>query len=153
MVIREPRLTFSRPLRPRTTTTQIVVHHTASGDVSAETVHGWHSRKRGWGGIGYHYLIRQNGAIERGRPEQMRGVHASRVNANSIGIALAGNFETRAMPDVQLVSLAWLIRSIRGRHPHWRDLPVVGHSGVGATACPGRLFPWVELRRRLAAPP
>ena len=127
MVIREPRLTFSRPLRPRTTTTQIVVHHTASGDVSAETVHGWHLRNKGWGGNGYHYVIRQNGAIERGRPEQMRGVHASRVNANSIGIALAGNFETHTMAAIQLSALVWLIRDIRSRHPHWRDLPVVGH--------------------------
>ena len=153
MVIREPGLTFSRPLRPRTTTTQIVVHHTASGDVSAETVHGWHSRNRNWGGIGYHYLIRQNGAIERGRPEHTRGVHAPGANTNGIAIALAGNFETHTMAAIQLSALIWLIRDIRSRHPHWRNLPVVGHSEVSATACPGRLFPWVELRRRLAAPP
>jgi len=149
MQIREPALWFNRTLVRRKSTTRIVIHHTASGDVSAETVHGWHLQRAGFGGIGYHYLICVDGGIERGRPENMRGVHARGANTNSIAIALAGNFESHPLPAAQLASLVWLIRNIRGRHPHWRDLPVVGHSDVTATACPGQLFPWEELQRRL----
>ena len=149
VTIRETNLAFTRPLIPRRGTSRIVLHHTASGDVSAEIVHQWHLQRKGFGGCGYHYLIRANGGIERGRPEHVRGVHAPGANADSIAIALAGNFETHTMAAIQVSALIWLIRDIRSRHPHWRDLPVVGHSDVSATACPGRRFPWAELRRSI----
>ena len=207
MVIRETNLAFTRPLVPRKRTTRIILHHTAGGDVSAHTIHDWHLPKKGWGGIGYHYLIRADGGIERGRPEHVRGVHASRANADSIAIALTGNFETRPPTAPQLAALTRLVRDIRTRYQTqamsaedrrlasnladdiarvsaraadptaraWFErehggidayldvqrrrlaavlaktpvLPVVGHSDVGRTACPGRLFPWADLRRRL----
>ena len=200
MVIRETNLAFTRPLVPRKTTSRIILHHTAGGDVSAHTIHDWHAAKPRWGGIGYHYLIRADGTAERGRPEHVRGVHASRANADSIAIALTGNFETRPPTSAQLSALVWLIRDIRLRVMSAGDralmaslaadiarvsarasdptaqawferkhggidaylatqrrrlaevrstLEVVGHSDVGATACPGRQFPWAELRRRL----
>jgi N-acetyl-anhydromuramyl-L-alanine amidase AmpD len=126
-------------------TQRLAIHHTASGDVSAETVHGWH-RNRGWMGIGYHYLVRQSGVIERGRAEELRGIHAPAANANSIAIALAGNFELLPPTVAQMEALVWLIRDIRSRHG---DLPLIGHKDVQATSCPGRLFPWEELQRRL----
>jgi N-acetyl-anhydromuramyl-L-alanine amidase AmpD len=153
MQVREPAFFFNRPLVRRKSTTRIILHHTASGDVSAETVHEWHRTRAGFGGIGYHYLIRVDGSIERGRPENTRGVHARGANADSIALALAGNFENHAPTPAQMTSLVWLIRNIRSRLPHWRDLPIVGHSDVTATACPGRLFPWDELRRRLSSAP
>lgn len=149
MQIIETSLIFNRPLARRRTTKRIVLHHTVSGDVSAATVHGWHLRNRGWGGIGYHYLVRTNGDIERGRPENTRGVHAPTANADSIAIVLAGNFSQTRPTLRQIVALTWLIRDIRGRHPHWEDLPVVGHKDVGATECPGTLFPWDTLQGRL----
>ena len=207
MVIRATNLAFTRPLVPRKTTSRIILHHTAGGDVSAHTIHDWHLPKKGWGGIGYHYLIRADGTAERGRPEHVRGVHASAANADSIGIALTGNFETRPPTSAQMASLVRLIRDIRDRYQTqamsaedrrtasnlradiarvsaraadptaraWFErehggidayldvqrrrlaavlaktpvLAVVGHSGVGATACPGRLFPWADLHRRI----
>ena len=206
-MIRETNLAFTRPLVPRKTTSRIILHHTAGGDVSAHTIHDWHERRR-LGGIAYHYLVRADGTIERGRPEHMRGTHAGIANASSIGIALTGNFETAPPTAAQLVALTRLLRDIRARHQaqamsaedrrlasSLRDdiarvsarasdptarawfarqhggidaylvtqrrrlaevqartpvLAVVGHSDVGATACPGRQFPWAELRRRLA---
>jgi N-acetyl-anhydromuramyl-L-alanine amidase AmpD len=122
-----------------------VIHHTASGDVSATTVHGWHLARK-WAGIGYHYLIRHNGVIERGRPEHTQGVHASGANSDSIGIALAGNF-TNARPALeQMQSLTWLIRDIQKRYG---NILVIGHKDVDATACPGTMFPWAELEKLL----
>jgi hypothetical protein len=44
-------------------------------DASAEQIHGWHLGN-GWAGIGYHYVIRKDGTIERGRPEWAIGSHA-----------------------------------------------------------------------------
>lgn len=134
-----------RRMSVRHSTQRIAIHHTASGDVSAETVHGWH-RNRGWMGIGYHYLIRQDGDIERGRAEELRGIHAPAANANSMAIALAGNFELLPPAAVQINALVWLIRDIRSRYG---KLTLIRHSDLQATACPGRLFPWQELQRRL----
>jgi len=134
-----------RRLSARDFTQRIAIHHTASGDVSAETVHGWH-RNRGWMGIGYHYLVRQAGEIERGRAEELRGIHAPAANANSIAIALAGNFELRPPTVIQLDALVWLIRELRSRYG---ELTLVRHLDLQATSCPGRLFPWEQLQRRL----
>lgn len=67
---------------------QAVIHHTASPDVSAKTIDRWH-RARGWKGIGYHFLIHQDGTVEAGRPLNRKGAHAKGRN-NRIGIALCG---------------------------------------------------------------
>lgn len=139
MRIRETALKFNPPLVKRRTTKRIVLHHTASGDVSAATVHSWHLQRLG--GIGYHYLIRQDGSIERGRPEDTRGAHSPAANAVSIAIALTGNFENHVPAIAQLNALDWLVADIRTRY---RDLQIQKHRDVGATLCPGKHFVWRE---------
>ncbi len=149
MQIREPVLTFARPLRLRNATNRIILHHTAGTDTSAAAIHAMHLQRRGFYGIGYHYVIRRNGSIERGRPEEVRGVHAGKANVDSIGIAFTGNF-TRIRPtEEQITAGICLIRDVRSRYG---ELEVIGHSDVGSTACPGRMFPWADLQRRLQPP-
>ncbi|HBG02091.1 MAG TPA: N-acetylmuramoyl-L-alanine amidase [Firmicutes bacterium] len=146
MQIVETNLSFSRAPSKRTRTGSIILHHSASADVSAATIHGWH-QGQGWIGIGYHYVIRANGAIERGRPEDSIGSHAGpQGNGDSIGIVLTGNFEIGAPATAQVVALVELIKDLRNRYG---NLTVIGHKDVMATACPGRNFPWDELRKRL----
>lgn len=137
MRIIETNLAFSR-LIPRRRTTHIIIHHTASSDRPASTFHAEHIR-RGWAGIGYHFLIRRNGVIERGRPEATVGSHASRKNKISIGIALTGNFQNVVPSDLQIVALKNLVLHLRDKYdiPHER---VMLHRQVGATACPGGNF-------------
>ncbi len=148
MQIVETNLQFSRAPSKRTRTGRIILHHTASADVSAATIHGWH-QGQGWIGIGYHFVIRANGTIERGRPEDTIGSHAGpQGNGDSIGIVLTGNFEIGAPSTAQMVALAELINELRSRYG---DLTVIGHKDVMATACPGRNFPWDDLKRRLEA--
>ena len=56
----------------------IVLHHRAgSGDVLS--IHIQH-QKQGWWGIGYHYYIRKDGSIWRGRDEHWVGSHAGSLN-------------------------------------------------------------------------
>lgn len=78
-------------------TTKAVIHHTASGDVSASTIDRWH-KERGWDGIGYHMLIRADGTVEKGRSLKKQGAHALGRN-QYIGIALTGHdkFTTRQL--------------------------------------------------------
>lgn len=137
---------ITKPIARRRVTNRIVVHHTAGSDHSAAEIHRMHLN-RGFSGIGYHYIIRANGSIERGRPEELRGAHAGKANADSIGIGLTGNFEKQVPATAQMDALVWLIGDIRQRHG--QDITVIRHSDVMATLCPGKLFPWAELQTRL----
>ena len=70
----------------------IVVHCSAtkpSMDIGKTEIDIWH-KSRGWSGIGYHYVIRRNGKIEIGRPNNRVGAHVYGYNKVSIGICLVG---------------------------------------------------------------
>lgn len=138
---------ITKPIARRRITNRIVVHHTAGSDHSAAEIHRMHL-KRGFAGIGYHYIIRQNGTIEVGREESLRGAHAGKANADSIGIGLTGNFEKRVPTTAQMDALVWLVGDIR--HRLGQQITVVRHRDVAATACPGRLFPWDGLMEKLS---
>ena len=147
MQITETNLKFSGSLATRKSTKRAIIHHSASADVPASTIHQWHLNQ-GWSGIGYHFVIRANGLIERGRPEWAIGSHSGPAgNGDSIGIVLTGNFEYDKPTEAQLDSLVWLITQYL--EPKYGKLQVIGHKDVMATACPGRNFPWEELRKRL----
>lgn len=137
-------------LSPRRNTRRIIIHHSASPDISANTIHGWHLQ-RGWSGIGYHYLIRQNGSIEAGRPLEMIGAHADpEVNSDSIGICLTGNFMDHAPTSQQIAALIQLVSWLRELYQV--NLEIWQHKDVAATECPGELFPWLEFNQALNGP-
>lgn len=76
--------------------TEVVVHWTGTyidQDIGAEDVHSWH-QQRGWSGCGYHYVIRRDGTIERGRPINYTGAHAKANGHNnqSIGVSFVGGY-------------------------------------------------------------
>lgn len=75
---------------------EFVVHWTETfknQNLTAEDIHEWHIGK-GYTGIGYHYIITRDGKLQRGRPLNLIGDHASEFNHNrySIGIAFVGGF-------------------------------------------------------------
>ena len=147
MQIKETKLSFKSGMKQRNKTNRFIIHHSASADVPASTIHQWHLNQ-GWSGIGYHFVIRPNGEIERGRAENLIGAHAGeKGNPDSIGIVLTGNFETGKPTTAQIDSLVWLLKDYL--FPRYGVKPVMGHKDVMATACPGRNFPWAELRERL----
>ena len=126
-------------LSERSITDMIVLHHTGGSDIdaSAEQIHGWH-KNNGWAGIGYHYVIRKNGTIERGRPEWAIGSHAYGENSHTIGIHISGDFDAAVPTEKQIENCAELIANIAIRYgiPIDRD-HVVGHGELMATSCPG----------------
>lgn len=139
---------------PRTSTKFIVIHHSDTDyDVGAATIHGWHLKNDNgtWIGIGYNYVIKMDGTIETGRPENAKGSHAGpSANGVSIGICLVGDFMKKLPTQAQLNSLVWLIKDIWTRYP---GPEIKGHGFFMQTACPGNLFPWGELRQMLAGAP
>lgn len=138
------KIKFTKPSEPRNATNKIIIHHAGSaGDISAQEIHRQHLAK-GWRGIGYHYVVRYDGTVESGRPENTIGAHAEGHNFDSIGICLAGNIDKQPPIPAQMLSLARLVLDILKRYPR---LQVIRHRDVNATACPGKLFPWEEFRK------
>lgn len=126
-------------LSERSYTDQIVIHHTGCNDIdaSAEEIHGWHLNN-GWAGIGYHYVVRKDGTIERGRPEWAIGSHAYGENSHTIGIHLSGDFDSAEPTAEQIERCAMLIADICDRYGIPIDRThVVGHGELMATSCPG----------------
>jgi len=140
MKIVEPKYQWAYGLTPRSITTHLIIHHSA-GHGTPEGIHAYHLTK-GWAGIAYHYYVRQDGTIYRGRPENVRGGHTTNWNYCSIGVCFEGNFESETMSQAQLEAGRELIADIRSRYP---AITVGKHKQYQQTACPGRNFPFDEM--------
>jgi len=116
----------------------IVIHCSDSphgrGD-DAETIHRWHL-ERGWAGIGYHYVICEDGELQYGRPEYWMGAHVSGHNEGSLGVCLIGVDSFTAQ---QFETLQDLVRELNSRYP---DAVFVGHRDLD----PGRSCPNFDIR-------
>lgn len=133
----EPNYTWNGALTKRTITDRIILHH-AAGNGTAESIHKYHV-SLGWKGIAYHYYVRKDGTVYRGRPEDTVGGHTSGYNSRSIGICAEGNFETDVMSNAQRDAIRALVLDIRIRYP---DTQTIKHKDVAATACPGKNYPF-----------
>lgn len=111
----------------------IILHHTASLNGDAYSIHRDHL-KRGWAGIGYHYLILQDGTIQEGRPIKYVGSHCAGNNTSSIGIALLGDFRKVQPTKEQIDALNLLVDMLKERVPS--IYKVLNHNDLYATACP-----------------
>lgn len=86
-------------------TSKAVIHHTASPCwTTVQDIDRWH-KERGWDGIGYHFVIKCDGTIEKGRSLHKQGAHAKGRN-NRLGIVLVGYDE---FTNSQIVSLKKLL--------------------------------------------
>jgi N-acetyl-anhydromuramyl-L-alanine amidase AmpD len=111
-------------------------------DVDWKDIDRWH-RQRGWLGIGYHFVIRRNGSVEKGRDIDAIGAHARGYNKNSIGICLVGGVDEDGDPDDnftydQYRSLEVLCEKLIQKYPKAK---IIGHNAVNPhKACP--CFDW-----------
>jgi len=118
-----------------------IILHCSASDVPKQTaalIDQWH-RARGFRKIGYHYFIRQDGTIERGRNEEEIGAHCEGENSSSIGICLAGlsNFSSS-----QFASLRTLLADLRSRYPH---ATVHGHREFPSAIKQGKTCPVYDV--------
>lgn len=127
----------------------LVLHCSATPstqDIGAADIRRWH-RANGWADIGYHYVIKRDGTVEKGRPDDRPGAHEPKVNARSIAVCLVGGsppLKSEAhkkglgednFTASQWASLEKLVKSLKARHPH---AEVLGHRDVPGVrkACP-----------------
>lgn len=142
MKIISSNLKFNGALTTRKSTKNLILHHAAATKCSVEDIHRWHLQN-GWAGIGYNYLVRKDGSIYTGRPENAVGAHTYGQNYTSIGICFEGNFEIEKMPDTQKKAGQELVYSLKKKYP---NVGVKRHKDFGKTACPGKNFPFDEIK-------
>lgn len=142
----------------------IVIHHTARDSEDADPLERmgrlqrFHSERRGWGDIGYSFVVLADGRVAEGRqgtatapaPLSVVAGHAYGRNAGTLGIALAGRFHDRRPTDAAWAALVDLVSTVcrtcgldpaggAVRLADGSQLPAVisGHRDVGETDCPG----------------
>ena len=78
----------------------IIVHCSATKagqDFTATDIDRWH-RERGFNGIGYHYVVRLDGKLEKGRDVSLAGAHCKGWNERSVGICYIGGLDANGRP-------------------------------------------------------
>ncbi|HFE67497.1 MAG TPA: hypothetical protein ENJ93_09575, partial [Chloroflexi bacterium] len=150
----------------------MIVHHTVSSNQGPDynwaavvrAIWSYHTYTRGWGDIGYNYLVDINGVIYEGYLNEdyenldVKGIHASGANRGSMGVSLIGTFTAPdySTPGIapsepmkaSLVDLLSWKAEQRGINVYdasdslpdigWGLPTLMGHRDVyGTTECPG----------------
>jgi N-acetylmuramoyl-L-alanine amidase len=120
----------------------IVVHCTANGPTSTfgvKEIRNYHL-SLGWDDIGYHYIIKRDGTIEKGRDISRTGAHTYGYNSESVGVSYVGGIDNNENPEdnrtlPQKQSLTKILTELKQKFP---NAIIQGHrdfAGV-AKACP-----------------
>ena len=115
-------------------------------DIGAKEIDQWH-RQKGWLKIGYHYVIRRDGRVEKGRNDDEVGAHTLGFNRNSLGICWVGgkgdnNVAEDNSTKAQRDSLAATLHALKVDYPAAK---IVGHKDLN----PGRDCPVIDLPKFL----
>lgn len=124
----------------------LIVHHLeAEGPHwTVEAINAMHIHENGWAGIGYHYYIRLDGSIYKGRPDNAIGAHCQGYNSNTLGVAFEGNYDNRTeMPIEQYNAWCNLKAYLCNKYG---NMPVYGHREKGSSECPGENFPLAKVK-------
>jgi len=106
--------------------TIIIIHCSASDKPehdSIDVIRQWHL-DRGFDDVGYHFFIKKNGDVERGRKLFQIGAHCKGFNSESVGICLAGNHD---FSDCQFKSAAKLIDGLKEILPNLKSNCIFPH--------------------------
>ncbi|MGG7149694.1 peptidoglycan recognition protein family protein [Clostridium neonatale] len=124
----------------------LIVHHIEAegSNWTVQKLHDMHVKENGWSAIGYHYYIRLDGSVYRGRPDSAIGAHCQGCNTNTLGIAFEGNYDKRTeMPNTQYNSWCELKSYLINKYG---TMPVYGHREKGSSECPGKYFPLDKVK-------
>ncbi|WP_150237154.1 peptidoglycan recognition protein family protein [Nocardiopsis quinghaiensis] len=152
--------------------THIVVHHTATANVSdlstsraaalSRAIQRHHMDNNGWSDIGQQLTISRGGYVMEGRAQSLRaigaghhvvGAHTANHNGHTIGIENEGTYTSVAPPrdlvDSLVDTCAWLCLVYR-LDP---DEAIVGHRDFNTTGCPGdKLYAMLpRLRKKVGS--
>lgn len=138
----------------------IVIHHSSTKSGNAQIFDRYHREEMKMPeGLSYHFVIGNgtksaDGEVETGERwhRKIPGPHCfdPKMNEQSIGICLVGDFEKSKPTRVQINTLVDLLRKLQKDYQIPTDR-IIGHKEVdkGKTDCPGKNFPWQEIKTRL----
>lgn len=137
----------------------VVAHHSGIEAGNAKSYGAAHKRRGMENGLAYDFVIGNGrdsgeGQIEIGPRwiKQLDGGHVRNAffNAHGIGICLVGNFEKRRPSAKQMASFTALVDWLRDEAPLGARPKFTVHRWVDKnhTVCPGRFFPYAEMKRR-----
>lgn len=123
-----------------------VYHHTVSANgaepySTMRAVWYYQANTRGWGDIGYNYLVDRSGRIFKGRNgrDNVIGAHVYGYNTHSIGVAVLGTYVDDEPPSAAISGLANIF-GYSAYRTH-SGIKLYGHRELTATQCPGnKLF-------------
>ncbi|MFI5863572.1 peptidoglycan-binding protein [Streptomyces sp. NPDC051546] len=116
-------------------------HITRTGNSVPQAIERGHLGQ-GWAGIGYSFVVDQEGVAYEGRGWTLQGAHCPDHNISGIGvqIAIGGDQE----PSAKALATARALYD-EACQKTGRTLAMKGHKDGFATACPGvRLYAWVK---------
>ena len=76
---------------------------------------------KGFSDVGYHYYIRRDGSMEKGRPINLMGAHVKGRNPDNIGVCMEGGVDENGRPEqnftsAQFSALRWKLIELIGIH-------------------------------------
>ncbi|MDQ1344290.1 MAG: hypothetical protein QG650_1010 [Patescibacteria group bacterium] len=150
---------------------KVVIHHTAENNLKdlddaslLRSTYRYHSVTRGWGDIGYNYIVGQRGTVYEGRTggDYVVGAHAAWNNRSTVGVSVIGNFEVDNLNAEQEAGVRSVLQALSKRYgidfsktssahreckksagcdvEDYETPNLVGHRDVGYTSCPGQNF-------------
>lgn len=150
-----------------------IVHHTDGSNSYTQSqapgivrgIWNYHTYTRGWGDIGYNFLIDKFGTVYEGRSgsvaansgEMAVGAHAAPANTGSVGVSVLGSYTGNTTPSNTVLDtiadvIAWQFamadvdpagtftyRNTSGNNVTTNAIS--GHRDISATLCPGNIYP------------
>jgi hypothetical protein len=130
-------------------------------------IYRFHTIDRGWGDIGYQYLVDESGRVYEGRwsgtdgdpahdadGRVVQGAHVRGHNAGNVGVSMLGTFEDRAPTAKAEAAVERVLAELARRHHidpqgretyvnpvdggRWDGPNIAGHRDWAQTGCPGR---------------
>lgn len=134
--------------------TAIVLHHTAGTRPSTRgaamstirAVQTFHQNTKRWTDIAYNYLVTPDGELVEGRGDRFQNGANTPRNTDTLSVCLLGNMNRDPFTDAEKATVAAVAEHL--------GLPVVPHSDIGATACPGdAVRAWLDAGMPAGGPP
>lgn len=115
----------------------VILHCSATDDegdlIGADEIRKWHVYENGWTDIGYHYVVRRTGIIQKGRAEEVYGAHTYGHNQNTLGVCYVGTYKPSIMQLESLIKLYFLFKNkYKIGYLDWH-----GHRDFSNKECPG----------------
>jgi uncharacterized protein YgiM (DUF1202 family) len=131
----------------------VIIHHTETANfqdplIAIRSIYYYHAVTRGWGDIGYNYLVDFMGNVYEGRAggDNVVGGHAYQYAEGSSGIGTIGSFSFQDTTPEAQAGVVWITSYVaRNLDPlaasDFHQVPqlptICGHRDVNSSSCPG----------------